>query len=155
MLWTKASLRLWTWELCLCQAFQKCFHKFSSYHTKYQMSRPLHRTGVQLTSLTAMVTLSVLPGAGWELWCWLGCPKYIKCAFFPRIFCMLLPLRLNRSLQKKSRVFIILFSVASHFHFIKEIAKIYKGKYCSGPFWLSFLTEWFNQINSLTRLPHL
>ena len=31
--------------------------------------------------------------------------------------------------------------LAVHFHFIKEIQKIYKGKNASGAFWLSFLTE--------------
>ena len=30
--------------------------------------------------------------------------------------------------------------LAVHFHFIKEIRKIYKGKYACGAYWLSFLT---------------
>ena len=44
--------------------------------------------------------------------------------------------------------------LAVHFHFIKEIQKIYKGKNANGVFWLSFLTEGSNQFNFLTTLLH-
>ena len=37
------------------------------------------------------------------------------------------------------------------FSFLKEIRKIYKGKYVSA-FWLLFLTEWSNQFDFLTKL---
>ena len=42
----------------------------------------------------------------------------------------------------------------SAFLFYKGNLKIYKGKYASRAFWLSFLTYWYNQFNFLTMLPH-
>ena len=42
----------------------------------------------------------------------------------------------------------------SAFLFYKGNIKIYKGKYVSRAFWLSFLTHWSNQFNFLTVLPH-
>ena len=40
------------------------------------------------------------------------------------------------------------------FLFYKGNLRIYKGKYASRAFWLSFLTHWSNQSNFLTRLPY-
>ena len=45
-------------------------------------------------------------------------------------------------------------SPSNAFSFYKGNLKIYKGKYASGAFWLSFLTHWSNQSNFSTRLPH-
>ena len=42
----------------------------------------------------------------------------------------------------------------SAFLFYKGILKIYKGEYASEPFWHSFLTQWSNQSNFLTGVPH-
>ena len=44
--------------------------------------------------------------------------------------------------------------MAFDFHFIKEIQKLYKGKYASGAFWLSFLTERYNQFDFSLILLH-